>query len=102
MFEVGFNEMLLIAVVALIVLGPERLPKAARMAGAFVRKARRSWDGLKGELERELEATELKKQLAELPKPAELLQEMSAPIENSIAKMNSELHSVAQETTKTP
>ena len=40
MFDIGFSELLVIAVVALIVLGPERLPKAARFAGLWVRRAR--------------------------------------------------------------
>ncbi|MCJ1888528.1 Sec-independent protein translocase protein TatB, partial [Pseudomonas sp. LA21] len=40
MFDIGFSELLVIAVVALVVLGPERLPKAARFAGLWVRRAR--------------------------------------------------------------
>ena len=66
MFEVGFSEVAVIAVIALIVLGPERLPKAARMVGTFLRKARQSFDSLKLEVERELEAEELKKQFAQI------------------------------------
>lgn len=68
MFDVGFSEMLVIAVVALIVLGPERLPKAARLAGLWVRRARAQWYSVKAELENELEAEDLKRQLRE---PAE-------------------------------
>lgn len=60
MFEVGFSEILIIAVVALLVLGPERLPKAARMAGLWARKARAQWFAVKLELERELAAEELR------------------------------------------
>ena len=56
MFDIGFSELALIAVVALVVLGPERLPKAARFAGLWVRRARMQWDSVKQELERELEA----------------------------------------------
>ncbi len=40
MFDIGFSELFLIAIVALVVLGPERLPKAARFAGLWVRRAR--------------------------------------------------------------
>ena len=54
---------MLIAVVALVVLGPERLPKAARFAGLWVRRARAQWYSVKGELERELAAEELKRNL---------------------------------------
>ena len=63
MFDIGFGELLLIAVVALVVLGPERLPKAARFAGLWVRRARAQWYSVKAELERELEAEELKRSL---------------------------------------
>jgi sec-independent protein translocase protein TatB len=54
-FDVGFSEILIIAVVALLVLGPERLPKAARFAGLWVRRARAQWASVRAELERELE-----------------------------------------------
>ena len=63
MFDLGFSELLLIALVALVVLGPERLPKAARFAGLWVRRARAQWYSVKSELERELAAEELKRNL---------------------------------------
>ncbi|MBB1473339.1 twin-arginine translocase subunit TatB [Luteimonas sp. MC1782] len=65
MFDLGFGELLLIAVVALVVLGPERLPKAARFAGLWVRRARAQWYSVKSELERELAAEELKRSIHE-------------------------------------
>lgn len=61
MFDIGFSELLLIAVVALLVLGPERLPKAARFAGLWVRKARAQWYSVKSEFEREMATDELKR-----------------------------------------
>ena len=61
MFDIGFSELLIIAVVALVVLGPERLPKAARFAGLWVRKARAQWYSVKAEFEREMAADELKR-----------------------------------------
>ena len=63
MFDIGFTELLLIAVVALIVLGPERLPKAARFAGLWVRRARAQWYSVKSELEQELASDELRRSL---------------------------------------
>lgn len=65
MFDVGFSELLIIAVVALLVLGPERLPKAARFAGLWVRRARAQWYSVKAELERELAQEDLKKQFGD-------------------------------------
>jgi sec-independent protein translocase protein TatB len=63
MFDIGFGELLLIAVVALVVLGPERLPKAARLAGLWIRKARTQWNAMKAELENELADEELRRNL---------------------------------------
>jgi sec-independent protein translocase protein TatB len=63
MFDIGFSELFLVAVVALIVLGPERLPRAARFAGLWVRRARAQWYSVKSELERELADDELKRSL---------------------------------------
>jgi len=65
-FDIGFSELLVIAVVALVVLGPERLPKAARFAGLWVRRARNQWDSVKQELERELQAEEIKRQMQDV------------------------------------
>lgn len=63
MFDVGFSELLIIAVVALLVLGPERLPKAARFAGLWMRRARAQWYSVKAEFERELASEEMKRSL---------------------------------------
>ena len=63
MFDFSFGEMLVVAVVALVVLGPERLPKAARFAGLWVRKARAQWYSVKSELEQELASEEFKRSL---------------------------------------
>ena len=61
MFDFSLGEMLVVALVALVVLGPERLPKAARFAGLWVRRARAQWYSVKSELERDLAAEELRK-----------------------------------------
>jgi sec-independent protein translocase protein TatB len=63
MFDIGFWEIALILVLALIVLGPERLPQAARTVGHWVGKARRYIEGVKSEVEREFDAGELKRML---------------------------------------
>jgi len=65
MFDISFSELVLIAVVALIVLGPERLPRAARFAGLWVRRARAQWYSVRSEFEREMAADELKRSLQE-------------------------------------
>ena len=65
MFDFSLGEMLVVALVALVVLGPERLPKAARFAGLWVRKARAQWYSMKNELEQELASEELRRSLRE-------------------------------------
>ena len=63
MFDVGFWEILLILVLALVIIGPERLPGAARKAGFFVGKARRYIEGVRSEVEQELDVNEFKRML---------------------------------------
>ncbi len=63
MFDVGFAELVLLAVVGLVVLGPERLPRVARTLGGLTRKARSSWLNLKRSIEAEMRAEELKEPL---------------------------------------
>lgn len=65
MFDVGFQELILVAIVALVVIGPERLPRAARVAGKWVGHARRTLANVKHEIDRELKAEELRKILDE-------------------------------------
>ena len=60
MFDVGFWEIAIIALIALIILGPERLPRAARTIGLWVGKARRTLSEVKRDIDRELDASELK------------------------------------------
>jgi sec-independent protein translocase protein TatB len=66
MFDVGFAEILLLSLVGLLVLGPERLPRVARTLGGLARKARSSWISLKHSIDAELRAEELKKPLKQL------------------------------------
>ncbi|HLF30879.1 MAG TPA: Sec-independent protein translocase protein TatB [Xanthomonadales bacterium] len=63
MFEVGFSEVVLLLIVGLLVLGPERLPRVARTLGGLTRKARSSWLNLKRSIEAEIHAEELKQPL---------------------------------------
>ena len=65
MFDFSFGEMLVVGLVALVVLGPERLPKAARFVGLWVRRARAQWYSVKSELEREIASEELRRSLAD-------------------------------------
>ena len=59
MFDVGFAEIFLLALIGLLVLGPERLPGVARTVGGYVRKARSSWISLRKTIESELAEADL-------------------------------------------
>lgn len=61
MFDIGFSELLLIGVIALIVIGPERLPKVARTAGHLYGRMQRYVTDVKSDISREMEIDELKR-----------------------------------------
>ena len=61
MFDVGFSELVVIGIVALVVIGPERLPKVARMAGLLLGRMQRYVNDIKADIDREIQLDELKK-----------------------------------------
>ncbi|PYC26876.1 Sec-independent protein translocase protein TatB [Pseudomonas mosselii] len=63
MFGISFSELLLVGLVALLVLGPERLPGAARTAGLWIGRLKRSFNAIKMEVEREIGADDIRRQL---------------------------------------
>lgn len=63
MFEIGFLELVLVGIVALLVLGPERLPHAARMTGAFLGRMSRMVQSLREEVEREVNVYEMQQRI---------------------------------------
>ncbi|RCV89200.1 Sec-independent protein translocase protein TatB [Billgrantia montanilacus] len=65
MFDIGFLELLILGIVGLLVLGPERLPKAARTVGLWVGKIKRTVSGMQREISSQLEAEELRQKLKE-------------------------------------
>lgn len=87
MFDIGFWELALIAVIALIVLGPEKLPTVARTAGLWLGKARHFIATVKADIDRELQAEELKRSLqnnADLSELKEVLNATRNEIEQDI------------------
>ncbi|MBX7274689.1 Sec-independent protein translocase protein TatB [Pseudomonas sp. ERGC3:05] len=94
MFGISFSELLLVGLVALLVLGPERLPGAARTAGLWIGRLKRSFNAIKQEVEREIGADEIRRQLhnehilsleQEARKILSPVQEPPKPAEHSIA-----------------
>ena len=70
MFDVGFSELIVIGVVALVVIGPERLPRVARTAGILVGRLQRYVTQVKSDISREIEASELSKVKSEFESAA--------------------------------
>jgi sec-independent protein translocase protein TatB len=96
MFDVGFSELVLIGVVALVVLGPERLPGAARTAGTLLRRARASWASVKAEVEREVAAEELKRSLRE----GAAAMDVRADLQATANEMRSEVQAAVDDAAK--
>lgn len=63
MFDIGFLEMVVVAIVALLVLGPDKLPGAVRMAGLYIGRIKRSLAEVRSQVEREIGADELRQTL---------------------------------------
>ena len=90
MFNIGSFEVLLIFIIALLVLGPERLPGAVRTTGLWVGRFRRSFYKVKNEIERELNADEIRRQLhnetvmAEIEDAKTNIEGMAKDTENSV------------------
>jgi sec-independent protein translocase protein TatB len=72
-FDIGFFELCLVVIVALLVLGPERLPVAARALGRWIGKAQRAFVSVKNEINRELQLDELRQQLKQQQQQMEQL-----------------------------
>ncbi len=75
MFDIGFSEMIVIAVIALIVLGPEKLPRVARTAGHLLGRMQRYVNDVKSDINREIELEELRKLQKEMQNTAQSLEQ---------------------------
>ncbi|MBL8377187.1 MAG: Sec-independent protein translocase subunit TatB [Burkholderiales bacterium] len=90
MFDFGFSEMMVIGVVALLVIGPEKLPRVARTIGALMGRAQRYVADVKADINREIELDELKKLKTSVT-------EAAATIESSVRETVSGLEAQASE-----
>ncbi len=105
MFDIGFSEIVLIAVVALVVLGPERLPKAARTMGLLFGRLQRYVNEVKADISREMELDELRKLQSEMQGAARDLQQTVANAASDVAtgvrNVERELNEAGAETVAT-
>jgi sec-independent protein translocase protein TatB len=92
MFDFSFGELALIGAVALVVLGPERLPKVARAVGEWAGKAQRYVAQVKNEINREIELSELKKLQEEARETA---RSVESSIQQGVSGLQSDLNATA-------
>ena len=95
MFDIGFTEMLVIAVVALIVIGPERLPKVARTAGHMLGRLQRYVNDVKADINREMELDELRKVQSTFQEAARSIEDSVRSVEQSVNKVEGEIRAEA-------
>jgi len=98
MFDVGFSELCLIGLVSLLVIGPERLPKVARVVGFWLGKTRHMVASVKEEIKMELHAEEMRqifKEQSGLPEVQQVLDETSNTLKSTISKAKDDLNAGA-------
>ena len=83
MFDVGFSELVMVGLIALLVIGPERLPKAARIAGFWLGKARSAVANVKAEIKQELHAEEMRQLLLQQQNIADEMQQVAKEAKNA-------------------
>ena len=93
MFDIGFSELLVIAVVALIVIGPERLPKVARTLGHLFGRMQRYVNDVKADISRELELDELKKMQSSMEDAARSFQ---SSVSKEVSETEREFNKLAE------
>ena len=98
MFDVGFSELMVIGVVALLVIGPEKLPRVAKMVGALLGRAQRYVNDVKADINREIELDELKKIQATVQDAAHSIQASVNETVSSFESQAAELNSLASGT----
>ena len=92
MFDIGFSEMMIVAVVALVVLGPERLPRVARQAGQWLGKLQRYVSDVKSDINRQMELEELRKLQSEVKDAATNLEKS---FKSSVAEAQSDFNEIS-------
>lgn len=103
MFDIGFAELLIIGVVGLIVLGPDKLPVAARTVGLWVGKARRTIGGIQSEINEELRLDEMRRQVAmQKDELDQELNEMRQPFDQANVDLQKEISAAHDELDKMP
>ena len=101
MFDAGFWEFLLIGIVALLVVGPERLPELARKAGYWIGRARKFVNTVKADVEREFRTEELEKMLSQQNEEIKELRDMMKSTQQSTLDTLNETEYLVRASTST-
>lgn len=96
MFDIGFSELLLIGVVALLVLGPERLPKVARTVGSLLGRLNRYVSQVKQDVERDIHLEELRKTQRDMQEQAQRFEIVADDTQQTIHQELSQVEKVAE------
>lgn len=100
MFDVGFSEMMVIAVVALIVIGPERLPKVARTLGHLWGRAQRYVNGIKADISRDMALEEMRQMQQKVQQEADATERalslVSQKLDQQVKQLNTAVAQPAQ------
>ena len=109
MFDIGFSELMVIGIVALLVIGPERLPKVARTLGHLLGRAQRYVNDVKSDINREMQLDELKKLQAQVADSARSLEDtvrkeydsvrttFESPVQDAIADLEANARKIEQD-----
>ena len=97
MFDIGFSELLVIGVVALIVIGPEKLPRMARTVGHLAGRLQRYVSDVKADINREIELDELRKMRDSMQQAAT---EMQSSVQSELNKTETDLNKAVDDVVK--
>ena len=110
MFDIGFSELIVIGIVTLVVVGPERMPRVARTAGLLLGRVQRYVNGVKADISREIQLDELKRLQSEMQESARSFEQsmnqeikaIEANVQESVDSVESSIQQIAESVNDTP
>ena len=110
MFDIGFSELIVIGIVTLVVVGPERMPRVARTAGLLLGRVQRYVNGVKADISREIQLDELKRLQSEMQESARSFEQsmnqeikaIEANVQESVDSVESSIQQFAESVNDTP
>ena len=110
MFDIGFSELIVIGIVTLVVVGPERMPRVARTAGLLLGRVQRYVNGVKADISREIQLDELKRLQSEMQESARNFEQsmnqeikaIEANVPEAVDSVVSSIQPIAESVNDTP